>query len=332
MHRRPLTIILVQRPRCTTYFAIAALGVSLVVTACALKARSTLDGPPSAAQLSEFWNEPTDLAERNLLYGPGGLDLVPSADERFELVATDTKGYSPGYDVRDSAGRQWSVKLGPEARTEVVVSRLVWAAGYHQLPTYYVPRWVLVEAGMATVQPAARFRLDRKKLGTWAWHENPFVGTRPFAGLFVLMVMVNNWDLKNSQNARYPWQRGDAGDGAREIHVVKDLGASLGRTPWFLTFRGSRDDVDAFEEEGFIKSIEGDRVEFHYGGAWREPHLRDSATPADVRWIVERLSRLSPRQWTDAFRAGGYRDEETDRYIRRLQEKVDEGLKLAPAE
>jgi hypothetical protein len=43
------------------------------------------------------------------------------------------------------------------------------------------------------------------------------------------------------------------------------------------------------------------------------------------------LARLSPRQWQEAFRAGGYEDSVATRYIRRLQQKIADGLKL-PAE
>ena len=135
------------------------------------------------------------------------------------------------------------------------------------------------------------------------------------------MVMVNNWDLKTSQNAIYRVQ--PDGDDPRNLYVVKDLGASLGKTNWLLP--GTRNDVEGFEKEGFIKRVEGNRVTFHYQGAWREPHVAGSAAPADVRWISNLLAKLSPEQWNDAFRAGGYSEAESARYIRRLQQKIAEG-------
>ena len=42
---------------------------------------------------------------------------------------------------------------------------------------------------------------DEKKSGTWSWHHNPFVGTREFNGLRVMMALLNNWDLKDENNA-----------------------------------------------------------------------------------------------------------------------------------
>jgi hypothetical protein len=48
----------------------------------------------------------------------------------------------------------------------------------------------------------------------------------------------------------------------------------------------------------------------------------------DVLWTCQRLAQLSDRQWRDAFRAAGYRDEEAAPFIARLREKVQEGLAL----
>lgn len=304
---------------------VALVTALLVASACALNSRPTL----SPSRMAELWKEPTDLARRDLLHGPGGPELTPDPDGRYDLLEVDTKGFSPGYDVKDTEGRSWSVKLGPEARTEVVVSRLTWAVGYHQPFIYHVPRWTLTRDGAATPQPPARFRLEpptQQKVGTWSWRDNPFLDTQPMAGLFVLMVMVNNWDVKTLQNVLYRIE--DAEDGPRQWYVVKDLGASLGKTNWF--FPGVRDDLDAFEREPFIERVEGNRVRFYYRGAWQEPHLISDVTPDDVRWTCELLARLSPRQWMDAFRAGGYSDEDAGRYIRRFQQKIREGLKLGP--
>jgi hypothetical protein len=53
-----------------------------------------------------------------------------------------------------------------------------------------------------------------------------------------------------------------------------------------------------------------------------------SITPADVRWTSQLLSRLTPKQWTDAFRTAGFHDVEANRYIARLRQKISEGLSL----
>jgi hypothetical protein len=294
-----------------------------IATACALNASPGL--PPMT--MAELWEQPDDLERRNLLHGSGGTALAPNPAGTYEMLEEDKTGFSPGYDVRDERGRVWSVKLGPEARTEVVVSRLLWAVGYRQPDVYHLRAWKLTSKGKVTPQPAGRFRLehpDREKDGEWSWRENPFIGTRQFSGLFTMMVLVNNWDVKTSQNAIYRISKN--GDAPRQWYVVRDVGASLGKTNWF--FPGNRDDLEAFEREPFIQAVEGNRVKFHYKGAWLEPQLNNIVTPGDVVWICDLLSQLSSRQWMDAFRAGGYSDQEASRYVKRLRQKIDEGLQL----
>ena len=67
---------------------------------------------------------------------------------------------------------------------------------------------------------------------------------------------------------------------------------------------------------------------FYYQGGWREPQLTASAAPADVQWIAGLLARLSPGQWNDAFRAGGYSEAEAARFIKRLREKIADGQNI----
>jgi hypothetical protein len=301
--------------RLSTLAAMLVVSASCVLTAG--QAQPDLD-------IAGLWQEPADLEQRDLLHGVGGRALLPSSTARYTVVKVDKDGFSPGYEVRDEQGRLWNVKLGPESQTEVVASRLLWAVGYHQPAAYHLPRWTATEKGKSTAQPGGRFRLEpesQDKVGEWSWRDNPFVGTRPFGGLFVLMVLINNWDLKTSQNAVY--QDMQNGEGPRDLYVVKDLGASFGKTNWL--FPGTRGDVEGFEREGFIRKVENNRVTFHYQGGWREPHLVAGATPADVRWIADLLARLSTQQWNDAFRAGGYGDAEAARYIKRLREKIADG-------
>ena len=183
----------------------------------------------------------------------------------FIFVTRDTTGWSPGFDVRDNDGTEWSVKLGPEAQTEVVASRILWAIGYHQPPTYYLDGWNLTgqESGP---QAAGRFRpslANRKVVGDWSWYENPFVGSRAFGGLIVANLILNSWDWKTSNNKVYDLS--EPVNGVRRWFVVRDLGASLGKTSyprvlkWFRLRgfgQGTRNDLPGFEEQGFIKRID----------------------------------------------------------------------------
>jgi hypothetical protein len=300
-----------------------AVPLLLIALSCSVNERPTVD----PIRMTQLWEPPNDLEQRDLFHGVGGSKNAPDPNELYEFKEQKAVGTQPGYDVKDSKGREWSVKLGEEARPEVAVSRLLWAIGYHQPSVYYLPRWTLVRDGKKISQPAGRFRLDNtKNLGEWSWRKNPFLHTRQLAGLFVYQVMVNNWDVKSQQNALYRI-KGDDAPGPREQYMVKDLGASLGRSAWPVG--GSKADPKGFEEEPFIESVEGNRVRFAYQGAWLEPQLLRSITPADVRWTAALMSRLTPKQWSDAFRGAGFGEAEANRYIARLKAKITEGLKLS---
>ena len=298
------------------------LGMWLMIGACALNSRPAL----SPQKVAELWVEPADLESRDLFYGPGRSQHVPNPTDRYEFLNIKPSGVNPGYDVKDSRGQEWSVKQGVEARTEVVISRVVWAIGYYQPDVYYLPQWTLVREGKETAEGQARFRLEpphQKKVAEWSWRKNPFLGTRELSGLFVLMVLFNNWDLKTAQNAVYEVK--ENGDSARTWYMVRDLGPALGRSAW-LGF-GSKDDSVGFARERFVVRVEGNRVRFGFQGGWMEPQLHTTVTPAQLRWVCGLLARLSQKQWLDAFRAGGYSEAEAQPFIRSLKQRIDEGSK-----
>jgi hypothetical protein len=66
------------------------------------------------------------------------------------------------------------------------------------------------------------------------------------------------------------------------------------------------------------------KVQFDYRGRHRV--LFENISPGDVRWACEQLRTLSDQQWRDAFRAGGFSASIAERFIRRLKQKIDEGL------
>jgi hypothetical protein len=284
--------------------------------------------------LAELWQNPVDLGERDLFAGPGGRELAPRADVPFWFVAHKTSGVNPGYDVTDATGRLWSVKLGVEAQSEVTSSRILWAMGFHQPATYFVESWTLegVDAGVKT---KARFRTDTATHvagDEWDWYDNPFTDTQAFRGLIVAQMILNSWDLKTSNNRVYEAVEPSASP--RRLFVVRDLGSSLGKSKQHRLFsmldvrgfQGSKNDLEGFEQQGFIKNVEGDRVDFDYRGL--NSALVKRVTPPDVVWACERLSQLTDDQWHAAFRAGGYTPEQTERYVTKIKEKLAQGLAL----
>ncbi len=305
--------------------AIAVAAVLALCFACAPTMRSTLNGPPDASLMAQFWVAPDADRGRSLMYGAGGPKLAPPRDVTYTLVRHITHGFSPKMEVRDPSGVKWDVKTGPEAQPEVVASRIVWALGYHQVPDYFVATYRVDENGKQLDFGPARFRPHAKwikKEGAWSWHSNPFVDTEAFRGLIVLMMVLNSTDLKDDNNALYDLD--EPMEHADRWYVVKDLGATLGETGRQSPRRG---DPDAFERAGFISGVKGDRVLFDFHG--RHQELLSVVRVNDVRWMCTQLRRLSASEWHDAFRAGGYDDQEAARFVRKIGEKIAQGEAIA---
>ncbi len=301
-------------------------GVVCITTACHATIRSTQATPQTREQLAELWSAPDTT--RDLFWGVGGKSLAPDPDATYKVLEVKRGGFSMGLTVEGPGDRKWSAKMPPEASTEVVASRIVWGVGYHQPPIYYVGRWNAEKAPEENPQLPARFRESKPALHglvdtdeLWSYYQNPFVGTRELNGLLVLQVMLGNSDLKDEQNALYTLS--EPFEGASRWYVARDLGQSFGRTGVLDAPRG---DLKTFEETPFIKGMVGQYVRFDYRG--RHGTLVSRLTAADVRWICEKLDRLTDKQWQDAFRAGGYAPETASRFIKRFDQKIKEGLAL----
>jgi hypothetical protein len=300
--------------------------VALIIAVAACGGSPNSQAARATPDVAELWQEPTDLESRDLFYGPGGKALEPDSNGRFTLVKSKEKGTNPGYDVIDDQGRAWAVKLGKEARVEVTISRILWAVGYHQPSIYYLRRWTLTDSAERNEEPEGRFRLEGDSLvkkTDWSWRANPFLGTREFAGLYALMVLFNNWDLKTAQNVIYETDKDTTK--IRRRYVVKDLGGALGWTGYLLHTKG---DTAGFDSEPFSTDVDDSTVtfgKFRYG--WPDSLRQDVVVKvADLRWICGLLERLSAKQWHDAFRAGGFSDAQAERFIRRLKQKIADGL------
>ena len=153
----------------------------------------------------------------------------------FTFVKEDLKGTSPKLVVKDQDGVKWKVKLGIEARPETVASRIVWAVGYYATVDYFLEELqvhemparlhrgknLVTQDGSLLNARLKREPADESKAGIWRWRSDPFTGTRELYGLRTLMAVLNNWDLKDKNNAIYQ-------EGTERIYAVSDLGASFG--------------------------------------------------------------------------------------------------------
>jgi hypothetical protein len=292
---------------------------------CSAQLRPTV--PPAAAQhrMAELWHAPQAIESADLFYGPWGRERAPKSDALYTTVKLKTHGISPGLTVRDPENSEWSVKQGDEAPVEVTLSRVLSAIGYHQPPAYFLPSFSLDHEHWIERAPGGRFRPKvhgLKEDGSWSWQQNPCVGTKPYQGLLVTMMIFDGSDLKNSNNSLY--KLSEPREGAAEWFVVRDIGTALGETG---KLNPDRNRPDIFERHPFITRVRNGFVEFSYHG-WHQELVHDRITVDDVHWACGLLARLSDAQWADAFRAGGYSPEVADRFIRRLKAKIEEGRRL----
>ena len=300
----------------------ASLSVILLFVVAALHSPATLAEKKSKKKQAlmqrgapVLWREPGDIRARNLLTGPGGAAMRPVL-RKVTFIEQEGGGYSLKYRVRDGAGREWVAKVGKEAQSETAAVRLVWAAGYMTEINYLAPcvRIVGAPAPPAEVERCrdgsfANVRFEArpkqvKRLGEWKWDENPFAGTRQLQGLKTLMALLNNWDLKDSNNALLYVP--DGGRGQLQ-YVISDLGATFGKTgslPLFWRITRSRNNPEDYSETKFIDGVRDGLVDFRYGGKNRG--LLKDIRVSEARWIGQLLSRLSDRQIADAFRAANY--------------------------
>lgn len=288
-----------------------------------------------------LWRDPGDVASLDLAAGPGGREGAPSPP--FTFLEEHLTGSQPCVSVRDARGRRWRVKWGGEVNAETLATRLAWAAGYFVETTYFVAEGRI--DGVKNLQRAAscvdahcrfrdaRFELDEQGVikhfdeHSWAWNDNPFVGTRELNGLKIVMMWLSNWDAKDVRDVargsntaifEYP-----AASGLREArYLIIDWGGAFGR--WGSVVRRGRWDCHAFTEESdrFVQGVDDGYVRFGYTGQ-RTADLAEGIRAADARWLLDRLRGLSAVQMRAAVLASGGTAEEATVFARALRTRLD---------
>ena len=260
------------------------------------------------------------------------------AGATYTWVATDTTGYSPGYEVRGPDGRVWDVKLGAEAQSEVVASRVLWAIGYHQPPTYYVANWQLAGGPGGQQSSAHGFasnREDAEVIGDWSWADNEFIGTQPYHGLDHRQHSAEQLGLEDVEQQDLSLQErcvsAAALRRARSRRVARqdnDLPPALDPSHSRSRIRpGVTQQHRRFRIAGIHQAHRRERVDFDFDSIYGS--IVDLVRPADVRWTAELLNRLTDAQWDDAFRAADYSPDVRARFIRKIKAKIAEGLAVS---
>ena len=240
---------------------------------------------------------------------------------RITFLEEDKGGYSgTKYRIRDGAGREWVAKIGKEAQSEIAAVRLLWAAGYETEVNYLIRSLTIPGKGtFEDIRLEARPERE-KRLNEWKWEQNPFVGKREFQGLKVMMLLLENWDIKDSNNEIIQVKGTN-----RLRYVVSDLGATFGKTgglPILWTITRSRNKPEDYEKAKFIEGVEGNLVKFRYAG--KKKGIFDDITVTQARWLGSWLSRLSKDQISDAFRAANYSAEDIQTLTEAVTDRIEQ--------
>ena len=291
-----------------------------------------------------IWRDPGAVESLDLAAGPGGRDGAP--EPPFVFIEEHFGGSQPCVSVRDRRGRVWRVKWGHEVQVETLATRLAWAAGYYAEICYYVADGRIADArdlrrASAAIDAqgqftAARFELDDPAIikhfdeHSWAWHDNPFVGSPELNGLKVVMMWLSNWDAKDvrdvargSNTAIFEVVEPGSRRHRREArYLIIDWGGALGR--WGSIVRRGRWDCEGFtaESDQLVAGDDGEFVRFGYTGQ-RTADIATGIRVTDVRWLMRTLGRLSDHQIATAIEASGGTAEEMACFTAALRRRLD---------
>jgi hypothetical protein len=304
------------------------------------KARETL--APAGHPL--LWRDPGEVEKLDLFHGPGGPLGMPAPP--FHFLKEHVSGSSPCISVEDARGRIWRVKWGDEVNTENFCTRIAWACGYFVETTYFLHEGKIedVPSKLNRVRNCmdeqchfknARFELDEQDVHkffeekSWAWNENPFVGTRELNGLKILFMLLSNWDNKDvrdvargSNTAIFEYK---VPDGSKESrYTIIDWGGAMGKWGTNIVSRGKWN-FAGFESQNanFLKQKEDGSLVWGYL-AQRTEDISGGLTVEDVQWFYRYADRITDSQILDALRASGATPEEAECFTRALRERLDQ--------
>ena len=258
--------------------------------------------------------EPVDIKSRDLFRGPTSEGIVPAV-ERMEFIGRQPGGNNLKFRLKDANGREWVAKIADESQAEVAATRLLWAIGYKTEIDQIVRSLSIAKVGNFK---NARFeaRPETIKRGVrWSWTNNPFVGTKEFDGLRLMMAFINNWDLKDENNIVIT-------ENGKSYMMVSDLGSSFGKLAHSSKSRAGRsvNKPEHFAEAGFIKSVENGVLVLDYRG--KGENWLKGIKVENARWLADLLLQLSDKQISDAFRAANYDAEDVSLLTAAVKERI----------
>ena len=283
------------------------------------------------APVPVLWREPPDPAKLEL-GGTMGTPVEKPAPP-FRFIREDPSGTQLKLFVTDAHGTEWHVKFGFEVKSEVFGWRLVRACGYFAEPSFLIESGHIdgvhdLKRADESLHPNGDFTLARFQFRdpqykfvkqAWSWTRNPFNGTPQLAGLKILIMLLSNWDNKDSSN-RGPntaiFQHGD-----ERIYAFTDWGAGMGHWGHFTGQTNWRCDDYTADTPLFIKGVRGRFVVFGYQGG-HQADFKAGVRTSDVKWLLRYLSAISDDQLKAALRVSGARGGEEDCFAAAMRTRI----------
>jgi len=261
----------------------------------------------------------------------------------FRFVKEHDSGSQPCVSVHDERGRLWRVKWGKEVKAETFAVRFAWSCGYFAETTHFIANGTIVGAsGLRRASECitaegtfcdARFELeepDVRKLfeeHSWAWDDNPFVGSRELTGLKIVVMLLSNWDTKDrrdvargSNTAIFEVPVGRRQHEAR--YLLSDWGGAMGSWGSTIATRGTWD-VVGFEQQTpqFVTAVSDGLISFGYTGQ-RTSDIAGHVTVEHATWCHSYASRFSRDYLARMVKASGGTDDEAERFALALLERT----------
>ena len=290
-----------------------------------------------------LWHEPGNITVADWTWGPSGEARAPKAP--FEFVAEDFKGTNAKVKVRDANGAHWTVKFGGEDHGDVFAGRLLHAMGYEAQSSYFIRNGVITGAhGLKRAKPFlgkhdefayARFKLHESKKAAvegadWSWTNNPFVGSHELNGLKILMMLMSNWDAKDSRDGKgsntaiYAL---NGANGKQLWYAFDDWGATLGK--WGGFFSRDKWDTDGYSQQtaSFVR-LDGGVLHWGYHGK-HNADITSGIRIEDVQWLLTYLSRVTDEQLRSGLQASGACPSDTETYARAIRARISQLQRVA---
>jgi hypothetical protein len=92
-------------------------------------------------------------------------------------------------------------------------------------------------------------------------------------------------------------------------------------------------DCDGFSEQtpDFIKGVKDGKVEWGYTGK-HSSDAKEDITVAEVRWLLQYLSRLSDHQIMMALEASGATSSEIQCFTKAIRDRIEQMSRIAPGQ